>query len=155
QSRARVQPRDGPLARAGERGGHAARDPRLVQSLLGGRAAAGLVRGRPARGPGHGLGRHARRPPAGRRRAGRAPARSQPPAALRPSPVPGRSPVAAQRALPGAHVTAVHGRAAWSIAVIGVLALAAAPWLIGEGAMRFLSEAMLMLAMAQMWNLLA
>src|SRR5205823_4618303 len=28
-------------------------------------------------------------------------------------------------------------------------------WLVGEGVLRFASEAMLMLAMAQMWNLLA
>jgi branched-chain amino acid transport system permease protein len=52
-------------------------------------------------------------------------------------------------------VTAVRASAPWSIAVLGVTALVAAPWLIGEGAQRFLSEAMLMLAMAQMWNLLA
>ena len=38
---------------------------------------------------------------------------------------------------------------------LGALAIAAAPWVVGEGAQRFLSEAMLMLAMAQMWNLLA
>jgi len=44
---------------------------------------------------------------------------------------------------------------AWAIAALGVAAVAAAPWGIGEGAQRFLSEAMLMLAMAQMWNLLA
>lgn len=35
------------------------------------------------------------------------------------------------------------------------LATAAAPWLIGEGALRFVSEVLLLLAMAQMWNLLA
>jgi len=52
-------------------------------------------------------------------------------------------------------VTAVRASAPWSIAVLGVIALVAAPWLVGEGAQRFLSEAMLMLAMAQMWNLLA
>ena len=52
-------------------------------------------------------------------------------------------------------MTAVRGRATWGIAAVGVLALVAAPWLAGEGALRFLSEAMLMLAMAQMWNLLA
>jgi branched-chain amino acid transport system permease protein len=39
----------------------------------------------------------------------------------------------------------------------GVLALATAvaPWVIGEGPQRFLSEVLLMLAMAEMWNLLA
>jgi len=52
-------------------------------------------------------------------------------------------------------VTAVRGRTMWSIAVVGVLALVAGPWVLGEGALRFLSEVMLMLAMAQMWNLLA
>jgi branched-chain amino acid transport system permease protein len=36
-----------------------------------------------------------------------------------------------------------------------VLATAVAPWLVGEGAQRFVSEVLLMLAMAQMWNLLA
>jgi branched-chain amino acid transport system permease protein len=36
-----------------------------------------------------------------------------------------------------------------------VLATAVAPWLLGEGAQRFVSEVLLMLAMAQMWNLLA
>src|SRR5713101_5123369 len=41
------------------------------------------------------------------------------------------------------------------LAVLGALVVGAAPWLIGEGALRFVSEAMLMLAMAQMWNLLA
>ena len=41
--------------------------------------------------------------------------------------------------------------------VIGVLiaGAAAGPWLLGEGALRFASELLLMLAMAQMWNLLA
>ena len=43
----------------------------------------------------------------------------------------------------------------WSLVVPGLLAVVSAPWLIGEGTQRFLSEAMLMLAMAQMWNLLA
>ena len=49
------------------------------------------------------------------------------------------------------------GRAyrAWAIVTLGAIAVAAAPWVIGEGAQRFLSEALLMLAMAQMWNLLA
>ena len=46
-------------------------------------------------------------------------------------------------------------RARWPLAVVGLLVVAAAPRLIGEGALRFLSEALLMLAMAQMWNLLA
>ena len=43
------------------------------------------------------------------------------------------------------------------VVVLGlcVIALAAAPRFVGEGAQRFLSEALLMLAMAQMWNLLA
>ncbi len=43
----------------------------------------------------------------------------------------------------------------WAIAAVVGIGVAAAPWVIGEGAQRFLSEAMLMLAMAQMWNLLA
>jgi len=49
------------------------------------------------------------------------------------------------------------GRAyrAWAIVALGLIAVASAPWVIGEGAQRFLSEALLMLAMAQMWNLLA
>ena len=46
-------------------------------------------------------------------------------------------------------------RTRWPLAVLGALVVGAAPWLIGEGALRFVSEAMLMLAMAQMWNLLA
>src|SRR5437879_10363894 len=46
-------------------------------------------------------------------------------------------------------------RTRWPLAVLGALVVGAAPWLIGEGTQRFLSEAMLMLAMAQMWNLLA
>ena len=46
-------------------------------------------------------------------------------------------------------------RTRWPFAVLGALVVGAAPWLIGEGALRFVSEAMLMLAMAQMWNLLA
>ena len=45
--------------------------------------------------------------------------------------------------------------ARWSLAALGVVVIAAAPRLVGEGVLRFLSEAMLMLAMAQMWNLLA
>ncbi|HKD00021.1 MAG TPA: hypothetical protein VKG20_18405, partial [Methylomirabilota bacterium] len=44
---------------------------------------------------------------------------------------------------------------AWAIVTLGGVSVAAAPWVIGEGAQRFLSEALLMLAMAQMWNLLA
>src|SRR5262249_2299027 len=61
---------------------------------------------------------------------------------------------AAQRAVRGAGVR-------WSArgprAVIGALVAAAlvGPWLLGEGAQRFVSELLLMLAMAQMWNLLA
>ncbi len=46
-------------------------------------------------------------------------------------------------------------RMRWPLAVLSALVVGAAPWLIGEGALRFVSEAMLMLAMAQMWNLLA
>ena len=49
-------------------------------------------------------------------------------------------------------MTSRRGRAA-ALALI-VLA-AVAPWFLGEGAQRFLSEAFLMLAMAEMWNLLA
>ena len=45
--------------------------------------------------------------------------------------------------------------ARWLIAIAGALVVIAAPWLVGEGVLRFASEAMLMLAMAQMWNLLA
>ncbi|MGJ4887851.1 branched-chain amino acid ABC transporter permease [Bradyrhizobium sp. HKCCYLRH3099] len=41
-----------------------------------------------------------------------------------------------------------------SFAVIAAL-LAAGPWLLGEGALRFVTECLLILAMAQMWNLLA
>ena len=52
-------------------------------------------------------------------------------------------------------MTAVRACLPWSIAALGGAALVAAPWLMGEGALRFLSEAMLMLAMAEMWNLLA
>ena len=37
----------------------------------------------------------------------------------------------------------------------GGLAVAGAPWVLGEGVLRLLSELLLMLAMAQMWNLLA
>ena len=44
--------------------------------------------------------------------------------------------------------------ARWSALVLGLFVVSA-PWLIGEGAQRFLSEAMLMLAMAEMWNLVA
>jgi branched-chain amino acid transport system permease protein len=36
-----------------------------------------------------------------------------------------------------------------------VVATAAAPWLVGEGIQRLVSECLLMLAMAEMWNLLA
>ena len=43
----------------------------------------------------------------------------------------------------------------WAIVAHCVIAVVTAPWVIGEGVQRFLSEAMLMLAMAQMWNLLA
>src|SRR4029077_3684436 len=43
----------------------------------------------------------------------------------------------------------------WSVVAVFAFAVVVAPWVIGEGAQRFLSEAMLMLAMAQMWNLLA
>jgi branched-chain amino acid transport system permease protein len=48
-------------------------------------------------------------------------------------------------------------RARVSVVVIGVVAVlvSLAPWLVGEGAQRFVSEVFLMLAMAQMWNLLA
>jgi branched-chain amino acid transport system permease protein len=42
-----------------------------------------------------------------------------------------------------------------SLLAAGVIAAAAAPWLLGEGILRLLSELLLMLAMAQMWNLLA
>jgi branched-chain amino acid transport system permease protein len=41
------------------------------------------------------------------------------------------------------------------LALAGVLVMASAPWLVGDGALRFVSEALLMLTMAQMWNLLA
>ena len=40
-------------------------------------------------------------------------------------------------------------RTRWPFAVLGALVVGAAPWLIGEGALRFVSEAMLMLAMGQ------
>jgi branched-chain amino acid transport system permease protein len=49
----------------------------------------------------------------------------------------------------------VRRAARWSLVVIGALMAAAGPWLLGEGALRFTSELLLMLAMAQMWNLLA
>ena len=41
------------------------------------------------------------------------------------------------------------------MAIVGAVLVIAAPWFVGEGVLRFVSEAMLMLAMAQMWNLLA
>jgi branched-chain amino acid transport system permease protein len=48
-----------------------------------------------------------------------------------------------------------HAYRSWAIVALCVIAVVTAPWVIGEGVQRFLSEAMLMLAMAQMWNLLA
>jgi branched-chain amino acid transport system permease protein len=45
--------------------------------------------------------------------------------------------------------------APWGLAALAVLTVIAAPWLVGEGMLRFVSEALLMLAMAEMWNLLA
>jgi branched-chain amino acid transport system permease protein len=46
-------------------------------------------------------------------------------------------------------------RVAWTLALVTVPLVVVAPWLVGEGVLRFASEALLMLAMAQMWNLLA
>jgi branched-chain amino acid transport system permease protein len=41
------------------------------------------------------------------------------------------------------------------VVALVVVATAGVPWLVGEGPQRFLSEVFLMLAMAEMWNLLA
>jgi len=46
-------------------------------------------------------------------------------------------------------------RAGLGVIVLVAAVTAAAPWMIGEGAQRFLAEVFLMLAMAEMWNLLA
>src|SRR5262249_41473497 len=153
ESRTRLQPRDGPLTRAGECGRDAARDPRVLQPVLGRRASAGGVRGRRARRARHVLGRDARRHHARRRRAGRTQARSERRTALRPPPLSRGGVVEAQRTVPGAHVTGLgrsgprtgagpggpwHAPRAWAIAALGLAAVAAAPWVIGEGTQRFL-----------------
>src|SRR5262249_22615852 len=148
EPRTRLQPRDGPLPRAGERGRDATRDPRVLQSVLRRRASSSGVRGRRARWARDILGGDARRHRARRRRARRSPARSERGTALRPPPVSGRGAAEAQRAVPGAHVTADTPRAprtgtwpngprrvyrAWAFVTLGAIALAAAPWVIGEG----------------------
>src|SRR5262249_53054627 len=148
---ARLQRRDGPVPRPGQRGGHPAGDALCVHAVLRRRAAARRVRGPGARRAPGVLGGRCRGHHPRRRRARRAPVRSQRRAALRPPAVPGRCAVPAERPVPGPDVTAARS----ALVAAGVVAVAAAPWAIGEGVLRLLSEMLLMLAMAQMWDLLA
>src|SRR5207245_8229002 len=57
-----------------------------------------------------------------------------------------------QRAVRAAGVNRTRG---WFALISVAVATAAAPWFVGEGVQRFVSECFLMLAMAEMWNLLA